>query len=200
MGRQASSTPCPVSRPRQSRKKLRDDHRISAHHYHASLETEMKAKVQKDWQAGKIKVVVATIAFGMGIDKPNVRFVIHQHLPKSLEGYYQETSRAGRDRNPSDCYLFFNYGDVQSLRRMIKARTKDVVSSPQQIERRLDMLNRVVAFCENGNICRRVEIMRYFGERFDQALCGESCDNCRTGRVNGVYELQDLTPLRQGCP
>ncbi|KAK3383762.1 hypothetical protein B0T24DRAFT_518487 [Lasiosphaeria ovina] len=171
--------------------KLREKHGIKAHHYHASIPSGQKSKVQKDWQSGKIKVVVATIAFGMGIDKPDVRFVIHSHIPKSLEGYYQETGRAGRDGNNSDCYLFFTYGDIQSLRRMIG----DGEGDQAQKERQFDMLNRVVAFCENQHACRRVEILQYFGESFNPANCNGACDNCRSGRINISAELQDYTEI-----
>ncbi|KAL8304280.1 hypothetical protein RB597_004482 [Gaeumannomyces tritici] len=167
-------------------KKLRDQSGISAHHYHAKMETEEKTDVQRKWQSGQIKVVVATIAFGMGIDKPDVRFVVHHTLPKSLEGYYQETGRAGRDGGQSHCYLYFGYGDITSLRKMIN----DGEGNQEQRDRQSQMLNRVIDFCEDKRECRRQSILRYFGEKFDPASCNKTCDNCRNG---GHFELVDHT-------
>lgn len=172
----------------ESTAKKLQEHGIAAHHYHAGIESVQKSQIQKDWQKGKIKVVVATIAFGMGIDKPDVRFVIHQTLPKSLEGYYQETGRAGRDGQASECYLFFNYGDVTQLRKMIA----DGDGNEEQKERQRRMLNTVTAFAESQSDCRRVEILRYFGESFEKADCHSTCDNCK---ANGTFEKRDCSDL-----
>lgn len=150
---------------------------IKAHHYHAGMEADEKTQVQRDWQRGKIHVIVATIAFGMGIDKPDVRFVIHHTIPKSLEGYYQETGRAGRDGQRSDCYMFYGTGDLFQLRKMID---DNEAASKEQKDRQNDMLRRVVGFCLNRTDCRRVQVLAYFAETFSKEDCNGACDNCNT--------------------
>lgn len=168
--------------------KLREQYNIMAHHYHAGMEPEEKKKVQRQWQAGTYNVIIATIAFGMGIDKPDVRFVIHHTIPKSLEGYYQETGRAGRDGKRSGCYLYYGYQDTSALKRMID----DGEGTWDQKERQRQMLRNVIQFCENQSDCRRVQVLNYFNESFKREDCRDSCDNCNS---SSTFVIQDFSEL-----
>ncbi|CAN3361578.1 ATP-dependent helicase Sgs1p [Diutina catenulata] len=151
---------------------------ISASFYHAGMPPEDRLRVQQQWQAGTIKVICATIAFGMGIDKPDVRYVIHLCLPRTLEGYYQETGRAGRDGKPSDCVMFYAYRDARSIQGMIQ---RDTELTPAAKETHLEKLRQVVQYCNNRTLCRRKLVLHYFNEDYDPAGCNGGCDNCRSG-------------------
>jgi len=144
---------------------------FSARAYHAGLPADERARNQELFLRDEVKIICATIAFGMGINKPNVRYVIHYDLPKNIEGYYQETGRAGRDGLPSDCLLLFNPGDIAKQTHFIEEMTN---AQEQQVARA--QLRQIAHFAESAG-CRRTELLEYFGERFPVSQCG-ACDNC----------------------
>lgn len=143
---------------------------IPAQAYHAGMEAAARTKTQDAFLMEKIDVIVATIAFGMGIDKPDVRYVIHYDIPKSLEGYYQETGRAGRDGGEGQCIAFYNSKDVQKLEKFLDGKP----IAEQDIGKQL--LQETTAYCESS-VCRRKQLLHYFGENYEPDNCG-NCDNC----------------------
>lgn len=143
---------------------------IKAEAYHAGMDPATRSATQDDFLMEKIDVIVATIAFGMGIDKPDVRFVIHYDMPKSLEGYYQETGRSGRDGGEGKCIAFYSRKDLQKLEKFMEGKSV----SEQEIGRQL--LKETAAYAESS-LCRRKLLLHYFGENFQKENCG-NCDNC----------------------
>lgn len=144
---------------------------IRAIPYHAGMDALERKRIQEEFLADKIPVITATIAFGMGIDKPDVRTVIHWTMPKDIEGYYQETGRAGRDGKKSECILFFTFGDLFILRRFLLD-----ISDPEVRRHAEGRLQEMLHYAER-NLCRRTFLLNYFGEKFLHASCG-GCDHC----------------------
>ncbi|PHI18879.1 DNA helicase RecQ [Lewinellaceae bacterium SD302] len=169
--------------------------------YHAGLDPKTRSRTQDDFLMERTDVIVATIAFGMGIDKPDVRFVIHYDIPKSIENYYQETGRGGRDGIKGRCVAFFAHKDIQKLEKFLRDKPL------KEREMGAQLMQEVLSYCET-TACRRRFLLHYFGEEYDKDGCGDMCDNCANPRqqidvkeemtlaLNAVRELDENYPMQ----
>ena len=162
---------------------------IKASAYHAGLDSKTRTRIQDEFLMEEIDVICATIAFGMGIDKPDVRFVIHYDIPKSIENYHQETGRAGRDGLESKCIAFYSHKDILKLEKFL--RDKPVAER----ELSAQLMDEIIAYTETGS-CRRKFLLHYFGEEFDAEECNEMCDNCSNPKEKLEVQNEVLLMLK----
>ncbi|KAJ7643813.1 P-loop containing nucleoside triphosphate hydrolase protein [Roridomyces roridus] len=161
---------------------------ITAQEYHAELREKERNRVHTEWQEGRFQIVCATTAFGLGIDKPDVRFVIHRNAPTTIENYFQETGRAGRDGLPAHCLCFYSFRELEQT--SISFTLKQNNGDPSQPVRMRDTAIAFADFCEEQHICRRVLLLGHFGEQFNAKDCRSRCDNCAN---RGNLTSQDFT-------